>query len=73
MSKFTAIEPNDEDLALFSKVWVNAGEINLAIEKLESIIPDKRTKDYQGWLKKVNFLIDLYNKEIKFKAYKKYE
>jgi len=72
-SKFTLIEPNEDDLALFSTEWTSLGQINTAIEKLESTIPDKRTKEYSEWLTKINFLIDVYNKNAHFKAFKKYE
>ncbi len=72
-TKFTLIEPNDDDLALFSKEYLNLGHINDAITELETSIPDKRTKDYEEWKKKVNFLIDMYNSRASFKSFKKYE
>jgi len=57
----------------YEKKYENLGEINSIIEKLESSIPDKRTKDFDIWKEKINFLFDLYNKSCKFKAFKKYE
>ncbi len=73
MSKFVLAEPDDEDLALFSKEWTNVGEIIPIIHKLEDSVPDKRTKFYTLWLKKINYLIDLYNKMTNEKILKKYE
>jgi hypothetical protein len=71
--KFTLEVPNDEDLAFFSKEYLNLGEVNNAIEKMEANIPDKRTKDYEKWKEKVNFLIDIYNRLGSYKAFKKYD
>lgn len=72
-SKYDLVEPSEEDSTFFTRTYTNLGEINNKIEELESNVPDKRTKEYQTWMKKVNFLIDLYNKNGNFKAYKKYE
>lgn len=71
-SKFILEEPDDDDLAFFSKEYTNAGILNQEIEKLEDNIPDKRTKEFQKWKDKINFLIDIYNRIGGFKAYKKY-
>jgi len=71
--KFTLIEPDNDDLEFFSKEYINIGEVHNEIEKLEDKMPDKRTKEYQQWKVKVNFLIDIYNKLGSFKAFKKYE
>ena len=60
-------------MAFFSKQYVNLGEIHTEIEKLEAVIPDKRTKDFEKWKTKVNFLIGMYNKLGSFKAFKKYD
>jgi len=57
----------------YTKEFSNLGEIDALIEKMESNIPDKRTKDYNLWVDKINFLIEKYNNNMKFKAYKKYE
>ena len=62
---------SDDDF--YEKKYENLGEIDSTIEKMESSIPDKRTKDFDIWKDKINFLFDLYNKSGKFKAYKKYE
>ena len=72
-SKFTLISPNDNEIEFFKKEYLNLGEVNNEIEKLESSIPDKRTKDYEAWKTKINFLIDVYNRLGSFKAFKKYE
>ena len=72
-SKFTLISPNDNEIEFFKKEYLNLGEVNNEIEKLESSIPDKRTKDYEEWKIKINFLIDIYNRLGSFKAFKKYE
>lgn len=71
--KFTLEVPDDEDLAFFSKEYINLGQVHSEIEKLENNIPDKRTKEYEKWKTKVNFLIDVYNKLASFKSFKKYE
>ncbi len=72
-SKFTLIEPNEDDLALFSREYANLGEINSAIEKLESNPVDKRTKEYEQYKTKFNFLVDLYNARASYKSFKKIE
>lgn len=72
-SKFELIIPDEEDAAFFGKEYLNLGEVNNEIEKLESSIPDKRTKEYETWKTKINFLIDIYNKLAHFKSFKKYE
>jgi hypothetical protein len=71
--KFTLEMPDDNDLAFFSKQYVNLGEVNAEIEKLEASIPDKRTKEYENWKTKVNFLMDMYNRLASYKAFKKYD
>lgn len=72
-SKFTLIEPNEDDLALFSREYANLGEINNAIEKLEANPVDKRTKEYEQYKTKFNFLVDLYNSRASYKSFKKIE
>ncbi len=71
--KFTLEVPNEDDLAFFSKQYTNLGEVNAEIEKLEASVPDKRTKEYEKWKYKVNFLIDIYNKLGSFKSFKRYD
>ena len=55
------------------KVYLNAGEVQQEIEKLEKKgeTIDKRTKEFDIWREEINILFDLYNKEVGFKAYKK--
>lgn len=72
-SKFELIIPDEDDTSFFGKEYLNLGEVNNEIEKLESSIPDKRTKEYETWKTKINFLIDIYNKLAHFKSFKKYE
>lgn len=71
--KFTLVTPDDNDLAFFSKQYLNLGEVNAEIEKMEADIPDKRTKEYEKWKEKVNFLINIYNTLGHFRVFKKYE
>lgn len=72
-SKFELVEPSEEDTHFFTRQYANLGEIAFKIEDLEANVPDKRTKDYQLFCKKINYLIDLYNSGAKFKAFKHYE
>jgi len=55
---------------LKTKEWENAGAIALEIFKLEGNIPDKRTKEYNEWKEKVNFLYEKYNEVANFAAFK---
>lgn len=71
--KFTLEMPDQEDLAFFSKEYLNLGQVNAEIEKMEANMPDKRKKEYNQWKTKVNFLIDIYNKLASYKAFKKYD
>ena len=64
---------SEEDEEFYKKEYQNLGEIDSIIEKMEASIPDKRTKDFDIWKEKINFLFDMYNKSGKFKAFKKYE
>jgi hypothetical protein len=52
------------------KEYTNCGEIKDEIDTLEDNIPDKRTKEYKEWQKKINFLFEKYNKCCNFTAYK---
>lgn len=73
-SKFELILPNEDDAAFFGKEYLNLGEVNNEIEKLENVVPDKRKKqEYEQWKTKINFLIEVYNKLCQFKSFKKYE
>ncbi len=72
-SKFVLVEPNEDDKDFYGREWTNLGEINNKIEEMENNIPDKRTKEYEEFKTKVNFLIDLYNKNAHYKSFKKYE
>ncbi len=62
-----------EEEEFYTKEFSNLGEIDILIEKMENNIPDKRTKDYEEFKNKINFLFEKYNKLAKFKAFKKYE
>jgi hypothetical protein len=66
-------EFSEEDKEFYDKSYTSLGELDSLIEKMENSIPDKRTKDYSSWVDKINFLIEKYNNNMKFKAYKKYE
>ena len=55
---------------LKEKKYINAGEINQDIEELEKLQPDGRTKEYNEWEEKINYLYGIYNKMINFAAYK---
>lgn len=59
-----------EEEEFFNKVYVNAGELDLEIQKLELFEPDKRTKEFKSWKDKINHLYKLYNAMVKFKCYK---
>jgi hypothetical protein len=68
------LTPDDDDLNLFKKQYINLAELHEEIEKLfeEGEKLDKRKKkDYQAWKEKINFLIDLYNARSSFKTYNK--
>lgn len=72
-SKFTLISPNDNEIEFFKKEYLNLGEVNNEIEKLEKEKPDARTSDYKIWVKKINFLMKIYNSKASFKSFKLYE
>jgi hypothetical protein len=68
------LTPDEDDLNLFKKQYINLVELYEEIEKLfeEGKKLDKRKKkDYQAWKEKINFLIDLYNARSSFKTYNK--
>jgi hypothetical protein len=68
------LTPDEDDLNLFKKQYINLAELHEEIEKLfeEGEKLDKRKKkDYQAWKEKINFLIDLYNARSSFKTYNK--
>ncbi len=77
MSKKTKIilDIDDSEMNLFKKQYINAGEVKDEIEKLEYEEDklDKRKKEYKLWKDKMNFLIDMYNIKVGWKAYKKLE
>lgn len=77
MSKKTKIilDIDDSEMNLFKKQYINAGEVKDEIEKLEYEEDklDKRKKEYKLWKDKMNFLIDMYNIKVGWKAYKKVE
>lgn len=77
MSKKTKIilDIDDSEMNLFKKQYINAGGVKEEIEKLEYEEDklDKRKKEYKLWKDKMNFLIDMYNIKIGWKAYKKLE
>lgn len=64
---------DDSDLNLFQKQYINAAEVKDEIERLEFEEDkiDKRKKEYRLWKEKMNFLIDMYNIKVGWKAYKK--
>jgi hypothetical protein len=66
------LDIDDNDLNLFNKQYLNAVEIIQEIERLEDEEEklDKRTKEHKLWKEKINFLIDMYNVKIGWKAYK---
>ena len=73
MSKLI-ITPDEDDLNLFKKQYINLAELHEEIEKLfeEGENLDKRKKKvYQAWKEKINFLIDMYNARATFKTYNK--
>jgi hypothetical protein len=63
---------DDNDLNLFQKQYLNAAEIKDEIERLEDEQEkvDKRKKEYRLIKDKINFLIDMYNVKVGWKAYK---
>jgi hypothetical protein len=67
------LDISEDDISFFGKEWLNLGELNNEIEKMENNIPDKRTKDYESWKNKINFLIETYNALASYRNYKKYE
>jgi hypothetical protein len=77
VSKKTKIilDIDDSEMNLFKKQYINAGEVKDEIEKLEYEEDklDKRKKEYKLWKDKMNFLIDMYNIKVGWKAYKKLE
>lgn len=77
MSKKTKIilDIDDSEMNLFKKQYINAGEVKDELEKLEYEEDklDKRKKEYKLWKDKMNFLIDMYNIKVGWKAYKKVE
>ena len=66
------LDIDDNDLNLFNKQYLNAVEIHEEIERLEDqkTTIDKRKKEYKLWKEKINFLIDMYNVKVGWKAYK---
>lgn len=58
----------DEELK--NRVFINCGEVNIEIVKLENNIPDKRTKEYLEWKEKFNYLCGKYNEMVDDKIYK---
>lgn len=77
MSKKTNIilDIDESEMNLFKKQYINAAEVKDEIEKLEYEEDkiDKRKKEYRLWKEKMNFLIDMYNVKVGWKAYKKLE
>lgn len=63
----------DEDF--YQRTFLNAGEIDLEIEKLEKEEDsyDKRSKEYKEWKNKINHLIMKFNQEVGHKALKIYK
>jgi hypothetical protein len=66
------LDIDDNDLNLFNKQYLNAAEIHDEIERLEDEESklDKRKKEHRLWKEKINFLIDMYNVKVGWKAYK---
>ena len=66
------LDIDDNDLNLFKKQYLNVVEIHEEIERLEDeeVKLDKRKKEYKLWKEKINFLIDMYNVKVGWKAYK---
>lgn len=66
------LDIDDNDLNLFNKQYLNAAEIHQEIERLEDeeVKIDKRKKEHRLWKEKINFLIDMYNVKVGWKAYK---
>jgi len=66
------LDIDDNDLNLFKKQYLNVVEIHEEIERLEDEEAklDKRKKEYKLWKEKINFLIDMYNVKVGWKAYK---
>ena len=68
------LTPDEDDLNLFKKQYINLVELHEEIEKLfeEGEKLDKRKKKaYAEWKEKINFLIDMYNARATFKTYNK--
>lgn len=55
---------------IFNKTFENCGQIQEEIDKLEDSIPEKDLEYYKEWKKKMNFLLESYNKMITFVVYK---
>lgn len=73
MSKLI-ITPDDDDINIFKKQYINLVELHDEIEKLfdeGSKIDKRKKKVYQEWKEKINFLIDMYNARSSFKTYNK--
>lgn len=64
---------DENDLELFKKQYLNAGDLQKEIDALEDEESkiDKRTKEYQQWKNRINFLMDMYNVKIGTKVYAK--
>ena len=60
---------NEEEF--FNQEFENCRQVQQVIDELEDNCPDRRTKEYNKWKEKINFLFESYNFFCKFTAYKK--
>ncbi len=68
------ITPDEDDLNIFKKQYINLVDLHDEIERLfdEGNKLDKRKKKaYAEWKEKINFLIEMYNSRSSFKTYNK--
>jgi hypothetical protein len=68
------LTPDEDDLNLFKKQYINLAELHEEIEKLfeeGDKIDRRKKKEYKALKEKINFLIDLYNARSSFKIYNK--
>jgi len=68
------LTPDEDDLNLFKKQYINLVELHEEIEKLfeeGDKIDRRKKKEYKALKEKINFLIDLYNARSSFKIYNK--